>query len=403
MLSNTNHSYGSLARGLHWAIALLIVTAIALGLYGESLPRNAQTTATLQTVFSLHKTIGVSVLVLAVIRILWRLGQTKPTPLHPERRAETFVAEAMHYALYGAMIVMPVSGWISHAAHDGFAPILYPIGQNLPFVPKSEAVAGAAESVHKMSASVLYIALGLHVLGAFKHMVIDRDGTLGRMVSGRAAGAGEAAGHAHGGAALLALSVWAGVILAGLLGFADSTNTRQAATTPGPAPQGQAQASAGNWVVQNGTLEFSVIQMGSPVSGSFGAWQAQITYDKETGTGDVSVDIDTTSLSLAAVTDQAKGPEFFDTDTYKTARFTAPITRVGNGPEHTAEGQLTMIGATAPVTLDFTLDIDGDTAHMQGKATLDRRDWDMGATYEDEGTVGYPVSVTVDLTAQAQD
>ncbi|MGD9917875.1 MAG: cytochrome b, partial [Paenirhodobacter sp.] len=192
MLKNTPTAYGAPARALHWLIALLIFSAIALGLYGESLPRNAETVETLKTIYSAHKTIGVATFFAAVIRILWALTQPRPAPLHPERRLETFTADLIHFALYGALIVMPLSGWITHAAETGFAPILWPFGQGLPFVPKSDTVAHGAEIVHKLSALVLYAALALHILGALKHALIDRDGTLARMTRGTPAGPGTA-------------------------------------------------------------------------------------------------------------------------------------------------------------------------------------------------------------------
>ncbi|MBD3786234.1 MAG: cytochrome b, partial [Sphingomonadales bacterium] len=212
MLANTPASYGAAARALHWLTALLIVSAIALGLYAETLPRDSEAAAaTLRTIYSAHKTIGVATFFAALIRILWALSQPKPAPLHPERRAETLAAEVVHWALYGAMLIMPASGWVLHAAERGFAPILWPFGQGLPFVPKSEGLAHAAQAVHKLSALVLYGAIGLHVLGALKHALIDRDGTLARMTRGTAPGA---AAIAHkGGAArtapVVALILWA--------------------------------------------------------------------------------------------------------------------------------------------------------------------------------------------------
>ncbi|MER5170254.1 cytochrome b/b6 domain-containing protein [Thioclava kandeliae] len=400
MLTNTPLSYGMIARSLHWAIALLILSAIGLGLYGESLPRNAETTATLQTVYSAHKTIGVATFFLAVLRVIWAMTQTRPAPLHPERRLETWAAEVVHFALYGAMFVMPLSGWITHAAEQGFAPIWWPFGQNLPFVPKSESLAHVAEHVHKTAVWVLYVSLALHILGVLKHVVIDRDGTLARMTHGRWSGREDAA-KAHGCATLAALVIWVAVILFALLGAAE-----RMAQAPKDAPaeqqttQAPAQPAAGNWTVTQGSLSFSVVQMGSPVEGHFGTWTADIDYDESTGTGHVKVMIDTTSLDLGSVTDQAKGTEFFDTSTFTTATYEADITREGAGPAHTAKGTLTLIGNTAPLELPFTLSIDGDTATMKAQIQIDRRDWKMGAAYPDEGTVGFPVTINVDLTAQ---
>lgn len=391
MRSNTPHSYGSVARAFHWLTALLIVTAAGLGLYAVGLPTGTgdEAAAAMQT-FSLHKTIGVAAFFTAAARILWALTQPRPLPLHPQRRAETALAETIHWALYGAMLVMPLSGWVHHAAQAGFAPILWPFGQGLPFVPLSEPLAHAAGAVHKASAWVLYAAVGLHVLGALKHALIDRDGTLERMTRGTKAG--PATGHAPTASpALAAIAVWVGVLAAGLL--------PQAAPPVVPAPQAMAvQATAGAWTVTEGQLTFAVRQMGSEVAGSLPNWTAEILFDEATGTGSVTVQIDTTTINLGSVTDQAKGAEFFDTATHPTAVFTAEITPEGAG--HVARGTLSLRGVEVPVALPFTLMITGDQARMTGQLTLDRRDFGMGASYKDELTVGFGVRVDVSLTAQ---
>lgn len=396
MLSNTATSYGAPARVFHWLTALLILSAIALGLYADSLPRGSDAAvATLKTVFSLHKTIGVAAFFTAAARILWALSQPKPVTLHPDRRAETLAAEVVHWALYGAMLIMPLSGWIGHAAQAGFAPIWWPFGQTLPFVPQSPALAETAETVHKLAANVLYASIALHVAGALKHVVIDRDATMARMTRGVSAGrAATAHGAGHGIAALaaplLAALVWAGVIGAGTMLSQHEETAPAAATT--------LQASTGNWQVSEGALSFSVRQMGAEVTGSLPNWSADISYDEATGTGKVRVMIDVTTLELGTVSQQAKDAEFFDVANHPGAVFTADITRT-EGTAHLAKGTLDLRGATVPVDLPFTLTITGDTAQMTGETTLDRRPFGMGASYPDESTVGFSVPVKITLTA----
>jgi cytochrome b561/polyisoprenoid-binding protein YceI len=389
MISNTSTAYGGPARLFHWLTALLILTAIGLGLYAESLPRGTdEAVSRLAAVFSLHKTIGVTAFFVAVLRILWALSQPKPVALHPQRRLETFAAEVVHWALYGAMLLMPLSGWIGHAAQAGFAPILWPFGQTLFFVPQSPVVAETAETIHKLAAWVLYASIALHVAGAAKHVVIDRDATLARMLRGTSAGT-PGAHHLALAAPLIAALVWLGVIGAGL-----AITPREEA----PVAQAPAAATSGNWQVSEGTIGFDVTQMGSKVAGSLPRWTAEITYDEASGAGDVTVTIDTTALTIGTVTDQAKAPEFFDTAAHPTAVFKAAITRK-EGTSHEAAGTLTLRGTESPVTLPFTLTIEGSTAHMAGDLVLDRRAFGMGPSYPDESNVGFSVPVHVALTA----
>jgi polyisoprenoid-binding protein YceI len=141
--------------------------------------------------------------------------------------------------------------------------------------------------------------------------------------------------------------------------------------------------------------------MGSDVTGNFANWQAEITFDDAATTenrGKVIVTIETTSLTLGSVTDQAKGAEFFDVATHPKAIFTADLLAQTDGT-YLAKGELDLHGVKAPLELPFTLTIDGDKAAMTATTTLDRRDYQMGAAYPDESSVGFVATVTVNLTA----
>jgi cytochrome b561/polyisoprenoid-binding protein YceI len=392
-LANTGQSYGAVARSLHWLTALLILTAIPLGVYANDLPYDtSEALAWKAQVFSLHKTVGVAAFFVALARILWALTQPRPAPLHPGRVWETRVAEGVHWMLYISLVAVPLSGWVHHAATTGFAPILWPLGQDLPMVPKSVAVEQGAAAVHWVFTKLLVASIILHIAGALKHALIDRDATLPRMWRGTAAPVAPRPHRARG-PALAALVVYG--VGAGL-----------AVALTAPAPQVAAPTAVttgGNWQVAEGTLGFGVRQMGADVQGRFDRWTAEITFDDAVTAGPagrVTVAIDTTSLTLGSVTAQAQGPEFLNTAAHATATFEAEITR---GPEgYTATGPLTLAGATAPVTLAFDLTITGDSATMTGTATLDRRAFGIGAAYPDEGTVGFEVVVSVTLAATRQ-
>jgi cytochrome b561/polyisoprenoid-binding protein YceI len=390
---NTATSYGTVARSLHWLTALLILTNFPLGVIADNLPFDTSEAAALKAqLFSVHKTLGVAIFFVALVRILWALIGDKPVPLHPTRRLETFVAEVVHWSLYLSLVVVPLSGWIHHAAVEGFAPILWPFGQGLPFLPTSETVASVAGTAHWLFTQVLLASIVLHILGALKHAIIDADLTMARMTSGSIAGKpmGEPQPILP---AIVALALFAA---GGAAAWAMASRSPEApGATTAEAPQ--TTEAAGNWQVAEGTLSLGVQQMGASVAGSLPVWTAAITFDEITGTGTVQVDIDATQVTLGSVSDQAKGPEFFDTATHPTARFTADITPAGDAFE--AKGILSLRGAEVPVTLPFTLQINGDTATMAGSLTLDRRDFGMGPSYTDEKTVGFAVIVDVALTA----
>lgn len=314
-IRNSVTSFGTVARAFHWLTALVILTAIPLGLIANDLSTAPDSIALKTQLFSLHKTLGIVAFCLGVARILWAFSQPRPVPLHPERRFETFMAEAVHWLLYLSLVIVPLSGWVHHAAVDGFAPILWPFGQGLPFVPKSETVASMSGMAHWLFTKVLGAVILLHVLGAVKHHLIDRDATLRRMARGVSAPEAAAPHRAQLAPVLLALMVYgAGAALAAALTAAPAPQTMTAPQAPA--------ASAGNWQVQTGSLGFRVIQMGAPVDGSFANWTAEITFDDSVTDGPagrVEVMVDLASVSLGSVSEQVKGPEFFDVTTHPTA------------------------------------------------------------------------------------
>ncbi|MDP4031626.1 MAG: cytochrome b/b6 domain-containing protein [Pseudorhodobacter sp.] len=393
-LANTPRAYGSLARSLHWLTALLILTAIPLGLVANATAFDSAAALTRKAqLFSLHKTLGVAAFTVALARITVALIQPRPVPLHPGRRFETWAAETAHWTLYIALLAVPLTGWVHHAATSGFAPILWPLGQDLPFVAKSEPLAQAASALHGVFGKLLAAAIVLHAAGALKHVLIDRDATLARMLRGISAGA--SAPHPRSLApALSALALYAAG--AGLAFALISANPE-----PEPAAGAALPAASGNWRLEDGSLGFSVAQLGMPVRGSFADWTAAITFDAASGSGTVAVQIMTSSLSIGSVTEQARSAEFFDTATYPTASFQASIRPEAGG--YIAEGSLALRGMTLPLSLPFSLEITGDSATMQGTTRLDRRDYQMGVAYPDESSVGFGVDVSIRLTATRQD
>lgn len=395
---NTDRSFGTLTRMFHWLTALLIVTAFPLGLMAQNAPyATAEEVAAKMQLFSLHKTLGVAVFFVALARILWALAERRPAPLHPERRAETFVASLVHWLLYLSLVAVPLSGWILHSATTGMAPIHWPFGQGLPFVPKSAGIAAAAGLAHYVFTKIMLVSVILHVAGALKHAVWDRDATLRRMLSGAAGGK---PGRGHGLAApVLALAVYAAGSAAAL------SLSRAAEDTPASTAIAAAPAAAGRWQVVEGTLAVALNQMGTSVSGGFSDWSAGITFEETASAGihgQAEVTIQTGSFRLGTVSEQAKGKDFFDVSAFPTATFRADILPGDGMGRYVAKGSLTLKGQEVPVELPFSLTADGDLMRMRGTLTLDRRDFGIGDGYKDEKTLGFAVVVTVDLAARRQ-
>ena len=299
---SADHGYDATTRVFHWLTAILILSGAVLGYtMTRRVPATDADVAAIFRLYSIHKTIGVAVFFTALARIAWALTHRRPGPLPP-------------WALYGAMLMMPISGWIYHAASPGYAPILWPLGQSLPFVPTDDkGLALFLSTLHRFSSYVLYAAVALHIAGAFKHAIVDMDATIARMTSGL--GTPAAPARAHLLAALAALVLWAAAVAIALI-LAPVPETDPFAELEGEI---SADTGAPAWTVTEGTIMMTVTQMGTPVTGTFTGWTADIVYDDDTRGGNVTVTIPVANLTLGIVTDRALAPEFFDAASHPTA------------------------------------------------------------------------------------
>ncbi|NOR32597.1 MAG: cytochrome [Sulfitobacter sp.] len=395
-ISNTAIRYGGVTKFFHWLTALLIIALLASGLFAEDLPHETQAELTQKAwFFSLHKTMGVAVFFVALLRIIWAISQPKPGLLNADKKLESWLAETVHWVLYASLVIVPLAGWISHAAASGFAPIWWPFGQDLPLVPKSTDIEHLFGAVHVISGKVLMGALFLHFAGAIKHHVIDRDSTLRRMLPGEPPIGPLPAQHHSSAPVLAAVVVWIATLALGVgLGLAGGKDGAEAAQAP------VLEQVASDWTVQTGTIGISVNQFGSAVEGSFADWTSSISFDEtvsEGKAGTVTTTISIPSLTLGSVTDQAMGADFFNAENFPTAAFAADIT-VTNG-NYLADGTLTIKDQSVPVSLPFSLTVDGDTAVMQGTTSLDRRAFAIGQSVTDAATLGFDVAIDINLTA----
>jgi cytochrome b561/polyisoprenoid-binding protein YceI len=387
-VTNSHSAYGTVSKVFHWLTALLILTVIPLGLIADRVALDAPLKVPL---FSAHKTLGVIIFGVALCRILWAWTQEKPGDLHPERQAETLIAHIVHWLLYTALVVVPLSGWLHHAATSGFAPIWLPIGQNLPFIPKNEALAEVFAGLHWVWSKILVASILLHIAGALKHQIIDKDVTLQRMWFGRAQLPETSAPDRHRAAPIAAVLIYiAAAFGAAMAGFLSHDTHHDGA---------ELADVTSEWTVTQGTLGIGITQLGNPVEGQFDDWTAVIQFDENaTGSlGSVTTTIAVGSLKLGSVSGEAMGSDFFDVTTFPTAVFTADIT--ADGPTYIATGTLAIKDISIPVTLPFVLLLDGDTAEVAGSLALDRRDFKIGQGMADETNLSFGVTVNIHLTA----
>lgn len=182
--------YTGVAIVLHWTIAILIVFLLAAGLWMVDAIKKPETRALAFQIYQLHKSVGLTVLVLSVIRLLWRLGHPAPRLPAGMSGLERFGAAATHVLFYGLMIAMPLAGWVMVSASKlGLPTIVFGLLE-WPHISWVEALQNKeqaeflAKAAHKYMGYGLIGLLVLHVAAALKHHFVNRDDVLTRMVPG---------------------------------------------------------------------------------------------------------------------------------------------------------------------------------------------------------------------------
>ena len=168
--------YHPLQVVLHGLMAVLMIATFAFGKYVHSLPLSP---AKFQ-LMSYHKWAGMTVLLLAFIRIALRLAHGAPALPAAMSAPARLAAHAGHLALYGLMLAIPLSGWLMSSAY-GFPIVLFGVLPLPDLIAANPDLAERLKHLHELLTQLLLITVVLHVAAALKHQFIDRDGLLQRM------------------------------------------------------------------------------------------------------------------------------------------------------------------------------------------------------------------------------
>ena len=177
-LRNGPDTFGLVTRVIHWLMALLILSLIALGL------RLAWMEPSLANLwlYGLHKTLGLTALALVLLRILWHIVSPPPAPIGQPGWQRLFI-KAWHWTLYALMIATPIAGWAGSSA-SGIDTVFAESFTVPPLVEPNEASEFVWFILHEIFAKTLLGMLIVHMLAAFKREM-EGDGTLTRMMRGR--------------------------------------------------------------------------------------------------------------------------------------------------------------------------------------------------------------------------
>lgn len=178
---NSPESYGWVSRSIHWLMALGLLAALAFGSYLARIEPSFDTL----WMYGAHKSLGITLLTLVLIRVLWHRISPPPMPITEGVPGwQVTAAKWSHRLLYLSMVLVPLSGWIGSSG-TGIPTVIF--GQiTLPAIaPATEFWDRAGFAAHGALTKVLFALILLHVAGALSHAVVHRDATLRRMTRGR--------------------------------------------------------------------------------------------------------------------------------------------------------------------------------------------------------------------------
>jgi len=176
-IRNTTVRWGHVAQFLHWLIVVLIIVQVTLATIADDLPLGVKKLGMLAR----HKSFGITILGLAVLRLVWRW--MNPTPDLPDtlKPYERVLATITHAGLYILLFAMPLTGWMMSSAR-GFPVSWFGFIQLPDFVPKNKSLYDAMLETHETLAWALYTIVFLHVVAALKHHFMLKDNVLRRML-----------------------------------------------------------------------------------------------------------------------------------------------------------------------------------------------------------------------------
>ena len=406
--------YSGVAIALHWTIAAALAFQISLGwrLEGPSTPL-------LFTLFQLHKSVGITILLLSLARLAMRFIRPRPAPVDGPAWARALAA-AVHAGFYVVMIAGPLTGWALVSTAKIKVPTLIFGILPWPHLPIPAALGHAVHEISEQAHGLLaWLAIGLfllHIAGALRHQWLLGGNVLGRMIPGARGKAIPAV------IAALAL-LFAAMAIAKMVGGSEPPRAAPApvaapveepaivpAATPAPVAENAAVAAEDapvvipKWtVLPGGRLGFTASWNGDPVRGSFTRWRAAIAFDPaalDRSTIRVTVDLASADSGDAQRDESLKGSDFFDAAVHPSAVFTARTIRSLGGDRYEAAGDLSLKGIRRPVTLRFTLKITGNRARVTGTTQLDRTRFTVG-TGEWAATDAIAAAVPVDFAFTA--
>ncbi len=408
--------YTAVAIILHWAIAAAIIANLILGWWMEDAIAAPDSRARAIDVFQIHKSLGLTILALSLLRLLWRWSHPAPAMPADMPQWERRIALATHWAFYALMIGIPLAGWLYVSVQwRGGTPLNVPtLWFGLFEVPHlfslheaapatRETLAGPLAGAHGILAQAMAVLLGLHVAAALKHQFVNRDEVLAHMIPAlektevvKPAGYLARRITLQTGFTLIIVAMIA-LLVALLQTGKSSSNAEQDGTGISSSPQS-------HWVInpQKSRILFTGENAGAPFAGEFKRWRADIRFNPdnpeksfitatiETGSAATGIDLHEETLPQS---------EWFDVANHPLAKVRSTSIRRVDSNTYLVDGILDIKGNDV-VLSGFKLQTNDEKLSIIGQVTIDRRHVDLGLESDPDGEwVSLQIPVRLELQA----
>ena len=388
-----NTSYSNTARAMHWLVAGLIICQYVLAELADY-ARTDQALLKQLGLLANHKSVGMTILLIAAIRLLYRFLQPAPALPKTMPNWQQRLSNGSHFLLYALLFALPISGWLMSSA-TAYSVSWFNLFAFPDLIAPNETRADQLAAIHYYLGKALLILAVIHIAAALKHHFIDKDDVLGRM-----AGLGSWISFA-----LVAIVSISALSQIGSKSTPTSANLNATTSSTKEDDTALAPSDLAIWQIdyESSFIKFSGDQAGAPFTGQWQSWQAQLQFhesDLSKGRFDVRIDTQTPFSNDKERDDTIRSSEFFNVSEFKEARFIANRFE-RNENAFLALGTLKMKNLSHPVTLNFTVEQVNGITTLEGSASLDRLLWNIGTgDWTDTSWVGQTVEVSVKVVSK---
>lgn len=365
--------YNSVAISLHWLIALFILGLLAMGKYMTHLEVDDPLRYTLT---QWHKSFGITVLFLALFRVIWRFTHRPPALPDGTHRFEKLGSRLTHFALYLLMVVIPVSGWVMVSASPLnletllFGVIPWPHISYFTSLPEREQIAEQSALLHLWLGNITLLLVMLHTVAALFHQWVHKDNLISRMV----------VSDVHRKSGDLSHALVPGLLLAAAGGLFLTVSLNSQGVIPSAANNSE-DPSGGSDVPS--TVGFTATQSGDLLAGEFTDVKVELSLDEQA--------IESSTLSATVMTGSVFSndaqldatmvtSDWFASEEFPQATFQSSSFEKTGDTIYTVTGELSIRGNTHTVEFDLVL----EDAVGHGEFIINRTDYGIGDGGQDE-------------------